>query len=191
MLPYFGNIAFWRDIILRDFIEINTSFTIPKKSYSNRTVISTANGLQTLSVPLEGGRGSRLPYNQVRISHQDRWLDIHRMALKSAYSKSPYYDDYIHYFDKIWNHSSVELAVLNEKIFHEICRLLKINLDLKIIDDKNYLLGNYIPNLFDLNLASYPQVFRYKFSFYPDLSILDVLFCLGPATKKYLIENNK
>jgi hypothetical protein len=32
----------------------------------------------------------------------------------------------------------------------------------------------------------YPQVFSHKYGFIPDLSILDLLFNLGPEVKKYL-----
>ena len=39
---------------------------------------------------------------------------------------------------------------------------------------------------FKIEFKSYIQVFRNKYGFIPNLSILDVLFNLGPETKRYL-----
>ena len=40
--------------------------------------------------------------------------------------------------------------------------------------------------VFKTDFKKYIQVFRNKYGFIPNLSILDVLFNLGPETKKYL-----
>ena len=39
---------------------------------------------------------------------------------------------------------------------------------------------------FKIEFKSYIQVFKNKYGFIPNLSILDVLFNLGPETKSYL-----
>jgi hypothetical protein len=143
-----------------------------------------ANGLQTLSVPLIGGRGNKAPFCELEISYAENWVAKHKMALQSSYSKSPFYEYYIPYFELILDAKPHLLLDLNTAILKEILRLLKLNKEVTFSD--NVATVNFVPDQFDRALEDYPQVFRYKFPFQPDLSILDLLFCLGPRAKDYL-----
>lgn len=189
-LFYFGNIAYWKSIINSENIEFTTDFYLLKKSYINRTIIATANGLQALSIPIEGGRGTRIKMGEVNISYSENWISKHKMALQSAYSKSPYYEYYMPYFIKILNVKYEKLEDLNVAIFKEIYRILKLEIPFKFSktysSDFEKTIQKFTPNQFDLGLESYPQVFRYKRGFEPDLSILDLLFCLGNRSLAYL-----
>ncbi len=144
-----------------------------------------ANGLQTLTVPLIGGRGSKTPFDEIEISYAENWLAKHKMALQSAYAKSPYYEFYMPYFENILDAKPILLLDLNKAIFKEILRLLKLKNE--VIDSEDVATINFIPGQFDNHLPDYPQVFRYKSPFQPDLSILDLLFCLGPRSSDYLL----
>ena len=187
-LYYFGNIAYWKAILAEDEIVLTTNQRIAKKSYSNRTIIQMANGLQTLSVPLVGGRGSKLPFDEIEISYSENWITKHKMALLSAYSKSHFYEFYMPYFESILEAKPLLLLDLNRRIFNEIWRLLKWKGE--AIESENMATINFVPNQFDEKLPEYLQVFRYKFPFQPDLSILDLLFCLGPKAKDYLLASH-
>lgn len=184
-LYYFGNIAYWKAILAENEILLATKQTIAKKSYSNRSIILMANGLQTLTVPLIGGRGSKTPFDEIEISYAENWIAKHKMALQSAYAKSPYYEFYIPYFWYILDAKPILLLDLNKAIFKEILRLLKLKKE--VIDSEDMAIVNFIPGQFDNHLPDYPQVFRYKSPFQPDLSILDLLFCLGPRSSDYLL----
>ena len=187
-LYYFGNIAYWQAILAENEIVYATKQSIAKKSYSNRTIILMANGLQTLTVPLIGGRGSKTLFDEIEISYAENWIAKHKMALQSAYAKSPYYEFYIPYFGNILDAKPILLLDLNKAIFKEILRLLKLKKE--VIDSKDMATINFIPSQFDNHLTDYPQVFRYKSPFQPDLSILDLLFCLGPKAIDYLSERH-
>lgn len=184
-LYYFGNIAYWQAILAENEIVHATKQSIAKKSYSNRTIILMANGLQTLTVPLIGGRGSKTPFDEIEISYAENWLAKHKMALQSAYAKSPYYEFYMPYFESLLETKPKLLLDLNKAIFKEILRLLKLKKE--VIDSKDMATINFIPSQFNDHLPDYPQVFRYKSPFQPDLSILDLLFCLGPRASDYLL----
>jgi hypothetical protein len=189
-LFYFGNIAYWKSIVNSEKIEFQTDFYLPKKSYINRTIIPTANGLQSLSIPIAGGRGAKIKMNEVQISYAENWASKHKMALQSAYSKSPFYEFYMPYFIKILDSKYENLSELNLAIFKENYRILKLELPYEISPrlvshEPNYLF-QFEPNVFDTNLKPYPQVFRYKRDFEPDLSILDLLFCVGNRSSDYL-----
>lgn len=184
-LYYFGNLAYWKAILVENEIVLSTKQRIAKKSYSNRTIILMANGLQTLTVPLVGGRGSKTPFDELEISYAENWIAKHKMALQSAYAKSPYYEFYMPYFENILDAKPLLLLDLNKAIIKEIVRMLKFKKE--VIESEDMATINFIPNQFDNSLPEYPQVFRYKSPFQPDLSILDLLFCLGPRSRDYLL----
>jgi hypothetical protein len=144
-----------------------------------------ANGLQTLTVPLVGGRGSKTLFDELEISYAENWIAKHKMALQSAYAKSPYYEFYMPYFENILDAKPLLLLDLNKAIIKEIVRLLKFKKE--VIESEDMTTINFIPNQFDNSLPEYPQVFRYKSPFQSDLSILDLLFCLGPRSSDYLL----
>ena len=184
-LYYFGNLAYWKAILAENEIVLSTKQRIAKKSYSNRTIILMANGLQTLTVPLVGGRGSKTLFDELEISYAENWIAKHKMALQSAYAKSPYYEFYMPYFENILDAKPLLLLDLNKAIIKEIVRLLKFKKE--VIESEDMTTINFIPNQFDNSLPEYPQVFRYKSPFQSDLSILDLLFCLGPRSSDYLL----
>lgn len=185
---YFGNINYWKTIVHFSTIGFNVDIKIPKKSYINRTIIATANGLQTLSIPLQGGRGSFHLYKDIKISYAENWQTKHIMALKSAYSKSPFFEYYGESFVEILSSKKEHLIDLNLSIYTQILKVLKLDQNYTFVnsEDKKILTDN-IPNEFKI-IESYPQVFRNKFEFQTDLSILDLIFNLGPKSKEYLLQ---
>lgn len=186
LLPYFGNIQFWKQVIKEETLVFPLSRKLDKKSYANRTIIATANGLQTLSIPLEGGRGSRIVYKEVLISNQENWRAKQLMALQSAYSKSPFYEFYIDSLSKALYSEMDSLSQLNINLFKSVSKILKTEIHF------NFEKSDQIPFAFEPNVFSemphYPQVFRNKFAFQPDLSILDLIFNLGNKSLRYLQE---
>lgn len=183
-LYYFGNISYWKTLVVSEGVSFSSSHPVSKKTYANRTVIQMANGLQTLSVPLVGGRGSKLPMDMLEVSYTENWNIKHKMALKSAYSKSPFYEYYMPNFERILDERIPSLHELNVEILREIVRILKFKLELDFTDLPASV--EFQPNRFDVLLEEYPQVFRYKFPFFSDLSILDLIFNLGPRSLNYL-----
>ncbi len=190
MVPlfYFGNIAYWKELVSKEEIVFSIGSCIPKKSYVNRTVISTANGIQSLSIAIKGGRGTRLPLKEIEISYAENWVAKQKMALQSAYSKSPYYEFYIDRFHGILDQKHTKLYLLNWELILQILKLLKssqTSFRLNDLDRTPIEYGLYSPTIYR-SMAPYPQVFRNKFDFLPDLSILDLLFNLGPRSLDYL-----
>ena len=69
-----------------------------KGSYRNRCHIAGAQGLQRLSIPLEGGKHQQQPIREVRISNDESWQSQHWTSIKSAYGKSPFFEHYADVF---------------------------------------------------------------------------------------------
>lgn len=188
MIPfYFGNINYWKTLVSLNPIEFNVGTKIPKKSYVNRMIIATADGLQTLSIPLEGGRGNYLPFDKVQISYSERWQHKHKMAIISAYAKSPYFEYYGDTLLECYQEEEPSLITFNLKLHEKISKLLKISPQIVCTSSQaTFPDSAFIPNEY-ATLEPYPQVFRNKYVFQSDLCILDALFNLGPKTKDYLL----
>ena len=97
---YFGPIQWYQKLYRYDQTLIEQYDSYQKQTYRNRCVIATANGLQTLTVPVEHSVNSQeLSANSpkvkdLRISDHNQWRRIHWNALQSAYSESPFFDYY-------------------------------------------------------------------------------------------------
>jgi hypothetical protein len=187
LLPFCGNINFWKQILKQEEVVFSFSRKLDKKSYTNRTLIATANGIQTLSIPLEGGRGSRIPYCDILMSNQENWRAKHLMALQSAYSKSPFYEFYIDKIAKVYASNHPLLQEFNLELFNTISKILKVEIVIKTEESASIPIS-FEPNIYE-SMPSYPQVFRNKYAFQPDLSILDLIFNLGNKSLNYLRED--
>jgi len=171
-----------------------------KGSYRNRCHIAGPNGLQRLSIPLEKGKHQKMPIREVRISYQENWVDQHIHSLQAGYGKAPFYDFYAEGIFRILQKKPVYLFDLNLELLYQLCQYLQWDAT-KIGFTQNYQL-TYLEPVRDLrsritpNPASsiingqpsmpYPQVFQEKHGFLPDLSAIDLLFCLGPESSMVL-----
>ena len=191
---YFGPIQWYQKLCRFDHCLIEQYDSYQKQTYRNRCVIATTNGLQTLTVPVEHTDEKAL-VKDLRISDHNQWRRIHWNALQSAYSESPFFeyyaDDIRPFFEKRYDY----LIDFNEAIRQTICQLIDIQPQVEYTTDyvKQY------PNDFrevihakhpqpDSNFKPCPywQVFQHKHGFQPNLSILDLLFCMGPESVFYL-----
>ena len=149
----------------------------------NRCKILGANGLQTLSVPIDGGgRNLRLPYKQIGVSEHGSWRRVHWGAIFSAYGRAPYFEHYEHLFSPIWSRPWASLAELNQAI-HEVVISIILSPEIesqlrKDIDRACVVAADY---------SAYWQINSVKDGFVADLSIVDLLFSLGPQSIFHLL----
>lgn len=186
-LFYFGNIAYWKDIIRKEEIVFSNEMYIPKKSYCNRTIILSPNEVQSLSVPLQGGRGKKINYKDVRINYSEDWVKNHLNSLQTSYASSPFYEFYIDEIRKLLTANYELLIELNSVLFNQICQFLKLKVHVSQSENYQSCIDRYTPNEYR-QMKEYPQVFEDKFPFQSDLSILDLIFNLGPEAKTYLFD---
>ena len=168
--------------------------TYHKQTYRNRCRVMTANGVESLSVPVVKVNGNHTMTKDILVSYQEPWQQVHRRCLESAYKAAPYFDHYYDYVRPVFENQFERLIDLNDTALKAILKTLKTNKE--IIHTEDYVreaekdfretfspkkLNN--PDLF----PSYYQVFNTKFPFAPDLSILDLLFNEGPESLPYLL----
>lgn len=196
---YFGPIQWYQKLYRYDRVLMEQHETFPKQTFRNRCMIATTQGIQALTVPVEKARLVR----DVRISDHGNWRHLHWQALCTAYGDSPffeYYADDLRPFltERRWEY----LLDFNEDIRCKMEELLDIRSatsptssyvrpDADVfqtpVDDFRTAINPKHP-LPDPSFQprSYYQVFGQKHGFLPNLSILDLLFNMGPESIFYL-----
>lgn len=193
---YFGPIQWYQKLYRYDHCLIEQYDSYQKQTYRNRCVIATANGPQALTVPVEGTNEKCL-VKDLRISDHNNWRRIHWNALLSAYSESPFFDYYaddIHpFFEKKYDF----LIDFNEAIRQKVCELMDIHPNVNytsdfrrqtsdIVDFREVINAKHPLADADFQPQRYWQVFEGKHGFQTNLSILDLLFNMGPESIFYL-----
>jgi hypothetical protein len=160
-----------------------------KQTYRNRCVIASANGLQTLSIPIVKPDSPQSPTRDIRIAEHGNWRHLHWNAIVSAYNSTPFFEYYADDFRPFYEKPPYFLFDFNEALRELLCALLDISFDVNYSDQ--YL--TEIPaDTLDLRETIHPkkattvssftpyyQVFANKYGFQANLSIIDLLFNMG------------
>ena len=160
--------------------------TYQKQSCRTRTNVMTANGIQTLTIPVIKTNGNHTLTKDIEISYKESWQQIHLRCLESAYRKSAYFDYYFPYFEKIYKQKFNTLVELNDFCLKTILKILKVKKDYsfttdfeKIINENDYRIS-LSKGTNKIEIKPYYQVFADRHGFIPNLSIIDLLFNEGP-----------
>lgn len=163
-----------------------------KMSFRNRFVVAGSNGIIPLSVPLVMGRNQKLPFKNVRISYQQNWQLMHWRTLTSCYNRSPFFEYYKNDVEAFFAKQWVFLFDWNLAILNWLQKILNFPAEIivseQIPEDTEDLREKWLPKNFqkgDLEIR-YPQVFESKIGFQKNLSILDLLFNMGPHAANVL-----
>ncbi len=193
-LHYLPSLSWMASLRQADELWLEKWETYQKGSFRNRCHIAGPNGLQRLSIPLEKGKHQKMPIREVRISYRENWIARHIRSLQAGYGKAPFFDFYADGIFGILGKKHAFLFDLNLELLYLLCGYLKWDPD-KIGFTVSYqtsypapirdLRSRINPNhpASSINRQSsvtYPQVFQEKHGFLPDLSTVDLLFCLGP-----------
>lgn len=193
---YIGTCSYWNLLLKADKIILDAEEHFEKRSYRNRAHILGANGVLRLSIPLERGKHQHSKMKDVKISYNERWHDLHWQSFTSAYRRSPFFEYYEDNFKKFYVQKYESLLDYNFQLIQTISKILKTELpiifadkyytknEIDAIDYRSFILPNQSPLII---AEQYTQVFSDRFSFEPDLCVLDALFNLGNRTKDYLM----
>ena len=191
---YFGPVQWYQKLYRTDEVLIERWESFLKQTYRNRCVIATTQGVQALTVPVE--KPSTISYiKDLKISDHGNWRHLHWNALQSAYGESPFFeyyqDDIRPFFEKRWTF----LLDFNEEIRVKMCELLDIQPKVEYsgqwiadcsMDFRSAISPKHpLPDP-DFQPKPYYQVYQQKHGFLPNLSILDLLFNMGPESIFYL-----
>ncbi len=196
---YFPSIAYFVLLAHAEEVYIEAFENFEKQTYRNRCEILGANGVHRLTVPVYSAN-SKIKIQSVAIDHHQKWTNNHWRSIQSAYGKAPFFDYYAEYLKSELFKSQNSLFNLNRSLL-TLCLKL-INLPIKLNSTEKYEL-NTSEDIFDgrslvhpkksletlswFRPTSYYQIFGRNFV--PNLSILDLLFCMGPDTLMVLKES--
>lgn len=196
---YFPPVQYLSHIRKADKVVIEQFEHFGKQSYRNRCEIMSANGIMSLTVPVEKASNGKILTKDVRIDYASNWQKLHLKTIESAYKNSPFYDYYIDDLLPLFEKKETYLLDLNNKILSSSISLMNLKKVICFTDDYikesiDYLdLRNTIhPKISKRTEDSmfvvkpYHQTFQERFPFAPNLSILDLLFNTGPEATDYL-----
>jgi hypothetical protein len=204
---YFGPVQWYQKLNRFDGVLMEQHEHFLKQTYRNRCVIATTQGVQALTVPVEApvGEGvalSKTEIKDVRISNHGKWRTEHWNALQSAYGESPFFefyeDDIRPFFEDRWEY----LLDFNMAITEKMCELLDIHSHIELTssyqnslpigegwggtDFRTIIHPKHPQEDSDFSPKPYYQVYKERFGFLPNLSILDLLFNMGNEAVFYL-----
>lgn len=188
-ISYFGPISYY-SIILQHVCQIEHHENYQKRSIRNRTQILSANGPISLSIPLKKGK-TNLPISQVEIAYEENWANNHIRSIISAYGTAPYFDFYIDQIEGLINSKTQSLLEFNMSIHTFLIKILGIDNTLitSQYDNSEHIVRPIFigkKKTIESESPKYLQVFTDRFEFTPDMSILDLIFNVGPESKSIL-----
>ncbi len=171
-----------------------------KGSFRNRCHIAAVNGPHRLSIPLDKGKHQKMPIRQVRIAYQEPWQAQHWQAIRSAYGNSPFFEHYADYLRPFFKEKKYALLWdFNFDLMNTLIKLTHINTPIILTEEWQAeptgnildMRGKISPKMqgTHFHFKKYPQVFEDRLGFLENMSILDLLFCMGPSAKDYLMLN--
>ena len=195
---YFAPILQFALISEADNYVIETKEHFVKQSYRSRFQIYGANGLLNLVVPLKKWK-NHTSIEKIEVSYDENWQQLHWRSIESAYRASPFFEFYEEEIKPLIFSEEVNLLKRNSYTEQAINKILGIKSNLEfttiyesqepdwrtIINPKNKVEMESVLN------PKYIQVFEDKHGFIPNLSILDLLFNLGPESRLYLKQLNQ
>jgi hypothetical protein len=199
-LSYLGPLQLYCRYYKSGRIMIEQYDTYQKQTYRNRCDIYGANGRLSLSIPVEHVKGRRLKVKDVTIDYSTDWRKLHWKGIESAYNSSPYFEFYRDTFEPYYRNDFKFLFDFCIQLNHVILNIL--NYKLKPVLTQEYVFHNDLLNTSDLRelihpkrsyendpgfaVIKYNQVFSEVHGFIPNLSILDLIFNMGPESGRIL-----
>lgn len=188
-LHYFPCLEYFIPIIQSEKIVIEGSENYVKQSYRNRCYILGSNKILSLTIPVLNGN-SKVIVKDIKIDHEQKWLNIHWRSISSAYGKAPFFLYYSDLIKEILFRKHKYLFDLNFELLIKVLQILGLNRKIELttqyerepeksITDLRSLIhpkinyktnGIYMPCI-------YNQIFGREFV--ENISILDLLFCEG------------
>ncbi len=187
-----------------------------KQTYRNRCLIRTAQGVQSLTVPvLDGNRAGKVSVSEIEIDYRQNWIHRHWRTLQTAYGNSPYFEYYADYLHDIYVQKPARLFDLNQQFLQLLLKCFRLPLPVRhtteyypefpnnaypgiqllsqtILDRRDWLASKATPATAEPDTPAASALVRpypqvFGPGFEPGLSVLDLLFSQGPAAGSFLL----
>ncbi len=195
---YMGSVGYYAVMARYGRVVVDAAMRYDKRQKDvHRCEIVDTRGLLRLTVPLgkPHGCGHAPIWRDALVSTHDEWWRQHLIALESAYGRTPYFEFLIDKFGEIfrspeaWDEWPTAID-LNRSADAVVRRILGFD------NCVEYSATTALSGCIDLRHADftiaarpdYRQIRSDRLGFRPNLSILDLIFNLGPEAPLYLAE---
>lgn len=187
-LRYYGNVGYYAEMAAYGRTMLGGEGLFDKRHKSvHRCVIADARGPLQLTVPVAKPHGvERARWSDVALSSHGAWWNVHRVSLESAYGRTPFFEFYIDRFmpfltagvtDRFATVKDLDVAI--DAVIREI---LLIETDVCA----DGMCGGAAIEAECRELEPYYQVRGVRQGFVRNVSVLDLIFNVGPEAPLYL-----
>lgn len=195
---YLAPVQYYTKLLSYPRVQVEQMDHYVKQTYRNRCLIAAPEGVLPLTIPTEKPATEKCLLRDIRISDHGNWRHLHWNALTSAYNHSPFFEYYADDFRPFYEKKYPFLVDFNEELMLLICSL--IDMDPRVSRTTEYVpMGTTSTDVDDFRELIHPkrdyrqtdpdfvpvpyyQVFDQKLGFLPNLSIVDLLFNMGPES---------
>lgn len=185
---YLAPVSLYAQLYAADTFVVDDVSPFVKQTFRNRAVIATENGAQSLTIPVVHD-GTKVAMRDVRISEHGNWRHQHWNAMVSAYRKSPFFEYYADDFAHFYEERDGFLLDFNLRLHAVVSELLGLERNVRLMSDeaadgvvdlRRIAEPKALESVEGIALQPYYQVFAGRNGFLPALSIVDLLFNMGP-----------
>ena len=187
---FFPSISYLRALCAASDSAIEHHENWIKQSIRNRCEVAGNEGIYPLIVPVLHSN-QKQKVSEIRVDDAQKWRQKHWKSLQTMYGKSPYWEYYDLEINNLLFFPSEFLTEINEQILSFF--ITQWDLPLRI--NKTSEFTPYQQNDARLHswlerketMKAYQQVFHAPSNFASNLSALDLLLCMGPLGRTYLL----
>lgn len=188
-VQYFGSVDYYARMAACGRVVVDDTLRYDKRFKSaHRCLIADTRGKLRITVPVRKpdhrGEG-KLGWADIAISDHGQWWQDADVSLASAYGRTPFYEFYIDRLRRFFSRTTPDefdsVAALDRAVDRSVRAILGLSTEViyasELKDVQPEISATPIP---DPEAVEYYQVRKAKLGFIPELSILDLIFNMGP-----------